>query len=393
MGCGTVYLTGWTNVDMPGPKTFLATARPDLAERLATTEDDYYKNHASVTIDTLSDGPLNQEMVCDVFGSLENIPASYWSVSHVLLRQVFEHLSLTEAHRALDQIDGVMEPNGVLTIDVPDHEQTLELYRRTGNSFYSRHLLGPRNSEHGYHLSGYSRERLKSLVEEHGFVFESEERNIHLYPAFCLRFVKPGPRAPRDYVTLPPIPSHWRVLDIGPGGYPLPRADFYLDCTMDNLKPLQEQGKGTILDNLAAGLPKVEDKSFDYVFCSHVLEHQRDPADCVATLNRISKRGTIVVPSALKEGLFLHEESEHLWSVLPNPICGGAPIFVRKNRCDVDKVADREMQSIMCRLFRTGPSRIPEQRYLRKWFYQHEADLDVIVHWDERNPLKVQVIG
>lgn len=391
IGNGAIYLEGWTNIDLPGPYTFLASDRPDLVERWRTTEDDYYGKNTDKSVDSLRKGPLHQETVCDVFGSLDNIPAAYWSVSAVLIRQVFEHLSITEAHKALDQLDGIMQPNGTLTIDVPDHEATLRLYRETGDRFYVRHLLGPRNSDRGYHLCGYTRERLRTLVEEHGFVFEAEEENIHLYPSMCLRFRKPGPRAPRDYVRLPEIPKHWKVLDIGPGAYPLPRADVYLDYDISKLTPLSDQGKSTILADIQTRLERIPDKSFDFVWCSHAMEHLESPAAAAATISRIGKRGCMIVPSAWKESLTNFEEQGHLWQCLPNPSEAAPPIFVRTNG-QVDRIRHTEVMRSLCRLFRTGPNRIPEeQRQLRNWWYRHEAALDIVHFWE--GELKVQVIG
>ena len=69
IGSGSVYLNGWTNIDVPGPKNFLAADRPDLVDRWATDEDNYYRRHKDKTIDKLRSGPLDQEYVCDQFGS------------------------------------------------------------------------------------------------------------------------------------------------------------------------------------------------------------------------------------------------------------------------------------------------------------------------------------
>ena len=391
IGAGSVYLTDYVNIDVRGPNIFLASDRPDLVEKLQTSESNYYGKHQDKTIDRLRQGPLEQEMVVDAYGSFDNIPAAYWSVSEVLTRHAFEHLSIGEAHKALDAIDEIMEPNGILRIDVPDHTETVRLLRQTGDAFYERHLLGPRRNEFGYHLCGYSRERLTALVESHGFVLEAEEPNIHWFPAFCLNFRKPGPRAPRDYVKLPEIPDSWSVLDVGPGAYPHPRANTYLDCNLDNLRPLQEQGKQVIIGNLMEGLSDIPDKAFDYVWCSHALEHVPNPERAAAALSRIAKRGTVVLPSTFKEMMFCGEEEDHRWQTLPNPANGGPPIFIRNNSDYMKTLRDSTVQKITSRLYRTGPNRHEEARYLRKWFYENEEALDVVHHWTDE--LKLQVIG
>jgi SAM-dependent methyltransferase len=43
------------------------------------------------------------------------------------------------------------------------------------------------------------------------------------------------------------------------------------------------------------------DKAFDFVICSHVLEHVRDPERAVAELQRVGRRGYIETPSAAWE--------------------------------------------------------------------------------------------
>jgi predicted SAM-dependent methyltransferase len=304
---------------------------------------------------------------------------------------VFEHLSIAEAHKALDQCDEVMTHNAVLRLDVPDSKKTLELYRETGDPFYERALLGPRRDDRGYHLSPYTRESLIKIVEEHGFVFDGEEENIHFYPAFCLRFRKPGVRAPRDYVGIPDIPGSWKVLDIGPGAYPLPRADVYLDYDLDKLTPLSEKGKSTILADIQSDIPRIGDKEFDFVWISHCMEHLKDPAAAARTISRIGKRGCMIVPSAWKESLTNFEESGHLWQILPNPREDMPPIFIRTNG-QVDRIRNIDVMKSMSRVLRTGPNRVSEeQRFLRKWWYQNEVSLDVVHFWE--NELRVNVIG
>lgn len=189
MGCGSIYLADWVNVDLPGEKTFLASDRPDLVAKWWTTEDHYYARHEDKTIDTLRAGPLDQEYVCDRYGSFEFIPAQDGTVTEILSRQVFEHLDNREAKQALTESHRVLIKGGHLRIDVPDADETLRRYIMTGDEFFIRHLLGPRRDLHGSHKH-YTRDMLRVFVEEHGFTFEEEEFNIHdgLYDAFCLRF-------------------------------------------------------------------------------------------------------------------------------------------------------------------------------------------------------------
>lgn len=191
IGCGAVYLRDWLNVDIPTERTYLAVDRPDLVEQYITDEPNYYARHKDKTVGKLSQGPLHQEYVCDRYGSFHFLPFVELA-DEILTRHSFEHLSVTEARIALDNMRRHIKPNGVLRIDVPDHQKTLEKYRETANPFWARHLFGPQRGDYGHHVMSYTPDLLKRLAGEHGFFFDGMEENIHeLYPAFCMRFIKP----------------------------------------------------------------------------------------------------------------------------------------------------------------------------------------------------------
>jgi predicted SAM-dependent methyltransferase len=390
IGCGAVYLEGWTNIDMPGPDTHLAKDRPDLVERLKTTEKEgYYARHQDKTISALREGPIKKEMVCDEFGTFQSLPASAQEIEEILARHVFEHLSLTEARKALDEVDYRMAPGGVLRIDVPDHEETLKLYKSTGDAFYIRHLLGPRSNEYGYHMMSYTRDLLKKTVEEHGFIFEAEEPNIHFYPAFCYRFRKPGIRPPYEYfadrIKLEPS---WVVGEIGPGTYPLPYAAYYIDKEKKFLEAVSSRaGVKTILGDVEQGLP-IPDKFFDFIYASHILEHVNNLEKACKEVSRIAKRGVVIVPSAFKDFMFNWEEGDHKWWFLPN-----YQNVLEAKRLDYEfrsVTSDSNYSRATCHLFRTGPNRVdPEYRLLRRWFYEKEPALDVFCAWEGEIKLKV----
>lgn len=190
IGCGTIYLRGWININPYDEHTYLAKDRPDLVRRYETDESEYYGRHEDKTINSLRPGPLCQEQVCDVYGEFSTLPYGANTVDEILARHCFEHLSVIEARTALDRMFCILKVGGFLRLAVPDHEKTMDDYRETGDHFYKRHLLGPRNSDRGYHVMSYDRDRLKALVEKHGFRCQHEEPNINFYPAFCLRFAK-----------------------------------------------------------------------------------------------------------------------------------------------------------------------------------------------------------
>ena len=95
------------------------------------------------------------------------------------------------------------------------------------------------------------------------------------------------------------------VLEIGSGHNPKARSDVLCDKFIED----DEQRGGKII----ADRPIVEadgqflpfsDKAFDYVICSHVLEHVEDPRQLIAELMRVANRGYIETPSEIGERIY-----------------------------------------------------------------------------------------
>lgn len=189
VGCGSVYLRDWVNVDLPLPSVALGKDEPGMVAEFITDESNYYGRHHGKNLDTWRKGPNSIKTVCDAYGSFDFLPARPLSCHEILSRQAFEHLNVEQGRRGLKECMRVLEWGGHLRLDVPDPEATLHLYRETGDAFYLRHLFGPRLDAFGFHTF-YTRESLTRLVAEVGLNFVEEEPNIHPYPAFCLRFVK-----------------------------------------------------------------------------------------------------------------------------------------------------------------------------------------------------------
>ncbi len=192
-------------------------------------------------------------------------------------------------------------------------------------------------------------------------------------------------RGPRDYVEVPfALASDAAIMDIGPGSYPFYRATCFVDHDRGILERAEKEipGANTLHVNDLSDIP-ADDKSFDYVWCSHVLEHVNDPKAAVAEMSRIGKCGTIVVPSAIKEALFNFEEIEHKWLILPHPSVDML-IFIRHHRQYIDRIKDIDAaQKPLCRLLRTGPGHeCGDSNLLRDWFWRKEKDLDIIYHWE-----------
>lgn len=127
------------------------------------------------------------------------------------------------------------------------------------------------------------------------------------------------------------IEDGWRVLDIGSGHNPHPRADILMDRELGT--SIDRSGKSIRLDKekpfiLADSqfLP-FRDKVFDYVIASHIAEHMEEPKRFCKELIRVSQRGYIETPSKLTE-IFLGE-AFHRWYVYHK---GSTLTFEKKRR-------------------------------------------------------------
>ena len=97
------------------------------------------------------------------------------------------------------------------------------------------------------------------------------------------------------------------VLDVGSGQDPHPRANILCDKFVADSTE-RACGAGLLVDRPivladATSMP-FPDGSFDFVFCSHLLEHMDDPAALLQELQRVGRRGYIETPSKVYEKLW-----------------------------------------------------------------------------------------
>ena len=108
------------------------------------------------------------------------------------------------------------------------------------------------------------------------------------------------------------LPGDARVVDVGGGASPCPRADVVIDAVAyrDRGKlgvaatgQAQRYDESTWIQVDLCGRERwpIPDKSFDYAICSHVLEDLRDPIRVCTELQRIAKAGYIGTPSRILE--------------------------------------------------------------------------------------------
>lgn len=103
-----------------------------------------------------------------------------------------------------------------------------------------------------------------------------------------------------------------RVLDVGGGARPFPRADWVIDLMAYDRRGLYGEAPDPARErftdatwvqrDVCARDPwPFADRQFDFSICSHTLEDVRDPLLVCAELIRVSRRGYIEVPSRLEE--------------------------------------------------------------------------------------------
>jgi SAM-dependent methyltransferase len=96
------------------------------------------------------------------------------------------------------------------------------------------------------------------------------------------------------------------VLDVGSGGWPFIRAthlaDKHPDLTTHRFEAVVRDERPFYEVDLEK-LP-FADREYDFVFCSHVLEHIDNPGVAMRELMRVGKRGYIEVPTRLSDVMF-----------------------------------------------------------------------------------------
>jgi SAM-dependent methyltransferase len=110
-----------------------------------------------------------------------------------------------------------------------------------------------------------------------------------------------------------------KVLDVGPGGNPFPHAthlaELYLGGTSHRHEPFRSGGLPVQVCDI--GRLPYRDGAFDFVYCSHVLEHVTDPASACEELMRVGKKGYIETPTRMSDIMFnyTHLQNHHRWHI------------------------------------------------------------------------------
>lgn len=186
LGCGDIYLRDYVNIDIYiDGYSFLAQDRPDLVEQNLTTEGNYYKKPYLGA----REGGFEFQCVADRFLDFKDLPYPDNSVEKVLAVQCLEHLAPEDAQKTLAEWHRVLEPSGVVIIDVPDFEelarQLLTQLHEEEKEYYYKMLFGSHKNQYAIHKDGYSLVKLQLRLLQAGFAKVKDLGNIfnHPYPS------------------------------------------------------------------------------------------------------------------------------------------------------------------------------------------------------------------
>ncbi len=154
----------------------------------------------------------------------------------------------------------------------------------------------------------------------------------------------------REYVDFDVVTGA-KVLDVGSGNYPFPLATHLVDLHFEN--NFDRGGAEIVKDSRPIYQADIEalpfgDKEFDFVYCSHVLEHVKDPKKACEELMRVGKRGYIETPTRTSDMLYNYSYL-HRWYV---NLAGNSLVFI--------EYSDRERQGTGSSFF------VDQQRNLYK---------------------------
>ena len=101
---------------------------------------------------------------------------------------------------------------------------------------------------------------------------------------------------------------NWKILDIGCGYRANKNASVIAD--IQDFSDFYKEKKFVKIEGKK--LP-FEDKEFDFVIASHVIEHIDNFEFFIKELQRISSKGYIELPSRLGDNLVFENKNDHIW--------------------------------------------------------------------------------
>jgi SAM-dependent methyltransferase len=159
------------------------------------------------------------------------------------------------------------------------------------------------------------------------------------------------------------------VLDVGPETAPFPLATHRAGIDQ---RDDPGDGKPFFLCDLEKGV-SVEDKFFDFVYCSNVLEHLDNPVKGASELGRIGKRGFIEVPSGFATIFMFYGIDHPKWFCTQDD--DGTLVFTRWDKKILKYYQDNCCGAAMDRIVNGKVQSLSQNELILRDFYMQKADL------------------
>ena len=104
---------------------------------------------------------------------------------------------------------------------------------------------------------------------------------------------------------------NWKILDIGCG-----YGANKFATTVSDILDLSDHYKDKTFVKITEKKLPFNDKEFDFIIASHVVEHVEDISYFLNELSRIGKQGYIEVPTRLEDNLVFENKKAHLWHLV-----------------------------------------------------------------------------
>lgn len=184
IGCGTVYLKNYINVDA-NPHYLEKDAPSDILEMNSTTLDKYYKYEFCGS---------SGLCVADVKALAQSLPFTNETVDEIIMLHILEHLPAYKVDDLIHEFNRVLKSGGKIYIAVPDIIETAKLLVNSRSfeeeDWAIRLIYGTQKNEFSHHFYGYTKRTLEKLFTKHGFGNFKYLPNINFYPAIHMEVFK-----------------------------------------------------------------------------------------------------------------------------------------------------------------------------------------------------------
>ena len=182
VGCGGIYLNGYTNIDVRGEMS------KDLGRRElkahASEIGEYYKRDGG-----WNSLPNRGRIVVDKKVNMQDLSYEYklGSVDKIVAIQSMEHLDPMDFISTLNDFYDVLRKPGVLIVSVPDTIGSLDwMVDSEKVAFATRHLRGSMKDDWSQHQSWWTHATLAKAFEWVGFDAVRPLANFHCYPSVVM---------------------------------------------------------------------------------------------------------------------------------------------------------------------------------------------------------------